>query len=187
MPIVFALVSDCISSHCNWLENKAHPSVSSPYYHPHPMTTCHTCQRLAQRDAGNAPLWDNILRTPYWDVVHSFNSALPGWLVLVLRRHVEAVADLTEEEAGALGILLRQLSIALRETTGCAKTYVIQFAETAEHPHVHVHVVPRMVDLPADYRGVNIFAYLRATADEAVSEAVMNDLARRIRAVFNGL
>ncbi|MCA9934892.1 MAG: HIT family protein [Ardenticatenaceae bacterium] len=150
------------------------------------MTTCHTCERLAQRDAGQAPLWDNILRTPYWDVVHSFNSALPGWLVLVLRRHVEALADLTEEEASALGLLIRQVSAALQETTGCIKTYVMQFAEAAEHPHVHVHLVPRMADLPADRRGANIFGYLTAVEDERVSEDAMNHLAKQIRSVLGG-
>src|SRR5690349_2890677 len=56
---------------------------------------CHTCDLLKRRDEGNAPLWDCIYRTPYWDVVHSYNTALPGWLVLVARRHIAAIAELT--------------------------------------------------------------------------------------------
>jgi diadenosine tetraphosphate (Ap4A) HIT family hydrolase len=63
------------------------------------INTCKTCELLARRDAGLAPVWDNIHRTRHWDVVHSFNTALPGWLVLVCRRHVEAVHNLTGEEA----------------------------------------------------------------------------------------
>ncbi|MDX2136516.1 MAG: hypothetical protein SF123_00350 [Chloroflexota bacterium] len=32
---------------------------------------------------------------------------------------------------------------ALRTTTGCAKTYVAQFAEHLDHPHVHFHIIMR--------------------------------------------
>lgn len=35
------------------------------------MVECYTCQLLSQRDKGASPLWDNIYRTDYWDVVHS--------------------------------------------------------------------------------------------------------------------
>ncbi|MCB0099933.1 MAG: hypothetical protein KDE46_29575, partial [Caldilineaceae bacterium] len=69
------------------------------------MNACHTCTLTARRDAGAAPLWDNIYRTAHWDVVHSFNTSLPGWLVLVARRHMAAVAELTAAEAAELGDL----------------------------------------------------------------------------------
>lgn len=41
--------------------------------------------------------------------------------------------------------------MALRDVTDCLKTYVIQFAEAAEHPHVHFNIVPRMADQPEEY------------------------------------
>lgn len=145
------------------------------------MPACLTCELIRRRDAGEAPLWDSIYRTPAWDVVHSYNTALPGWLVLVARRHIEAVDALTEEEAVELGRLLRRVSLALKTVTGCAKTYVIQFAEAAEHPHVHVHVVARMPDMPPERRGPNVFQYLGVRDDERLSEAAMNDLALKIR------
>lgn len=40
------------------------------------MVRCRTCDHVAQRDAGKAPLWDKIRRTRYWDVAHSFNTSL---------------------------------------------------------------------------------------------------------------
>jgi hypothetical protein len=52
------------------------------------MNTCQTCELVARRDASAAHLWDSIYRTPYWDVAHSYDTALPGWLVLVARGHV---------------------------------------------------------------------------------------------------
>jgi diadenosine tetraphosphate (Ap4A) HIT family hydrolase len=91
---------------------------------------------------------------------------------------------MTEVEAADLGILLRRVSIALRETVGCTKTYVAQFAEAAGHQHVHFHVVPRMADQPDDHRGPNIFKYLGASDADRLSEARMNEIATVIRRVL---
>ena len=62
------------------------------------MTDCKTCKLTAQRDAGTAPLWDCIHRTAHWDIVHSYNTSLLGWLVLVARTHRDSIDQLTEEE-----------------------------------------------------------------------------------------
>jgi len=142
---------------------------------------CKTCELIARRDVGAAPLWDNIQRTQFWDIVHSYNTALPGWLVLVARRHIEAIDELTEDEAAELGCLMRRVSSALRQVTGCLKTYVIQFAEQAEHPHVHFHIVPRMVDQPGDRRGTQIFGYLGVSETERVTEEKMTEVATQIQ------
>ena len=146
------------------------------------MTACRTCELLARRDAGEAPLWDCIVRTPAWDIVHCDDTAVEGWLVLCARRHITSVADLTDDEAAELGPLLRDVSRALQALTGCGKTYVVQFAEHPLHPHVHVHVIPRRPDLPPDRRGPAIFTQLAVPADRRVTEARMNDLATRLRA-----
>lgn len=145
------------------------------------MTACLTCKLTRQRDAGAAPLWDNIWRTAYWDVVHAYNTSLPGWLVLVARRHIEAVAELTEAEAAELGLLQQRVSLLLGEVTGCVKTYIIQFAEAKEHPHVHFHVVPRLADQPEAYRSTNIFGYLGVPEAERVPEADMDAIVLQIR------
>jgi diadenosine tetraphosphate (Ap4A) HIT family hydrolase len=148
------------------------------------MKTCKTCELIANRDAGNAPLWDCIHRTPLWDVVHSYNTALPGWLVLVVRRHIESLDELTDPEAVELGRLIRRVSFALTQVTGCVKTYVIQFADTAEHPHVHFHIIPRLADLPEDRRGTQIFGYLNVPEQERVSQEVMNSIAVKVREIL---
>lgn len=148
------------------------------------MTNCKTCKLVAQRDAGVAPLWDNIHRTAHWDVVHSYNTSLLGWLVLVTRTHRDSIDGLTEEEALELGGLIRAVSIALKQLTGCVKTYVMQFAEHPSHPHVHFHVVPRMAEQPDERRGARIFCYLGVPEEERVSEEAMNEFARAVRRVL---
>ena len=145
------------------------------------MADCVTCALTLQRDKGKAPLWDNIFRTQYWDVVHSFNTGLPGWLVLVARRHIAAIDEMSEAEAAELGNLLRQVSLSLKQVTGCLKTYVMQFAEHPQHPHVHFHVVPRLKDQPDTHRGPKVMNYLKVSEAEYVDEATMNALSEQIR------
>lgn len=154
------------------------------------MNDCKTCALRDQREAGNAPLWDDIYRTAYWHVVHSYNTALPGWLVLVSRRHMAAIDEMTEAEAAELGLLIRRVSVALREVVGCAKTYVAQFAEAQGHNHVHFHIVPRQPDQPLDRTGPNVFKYLGVPDSERISDDQMNhigaEIRRRLQALSNG-
>ena len=145
------------------------------------MSNCYTCDLVTRRNDGTAPLWDNIHRTAAWDVVHSYNTSLPGWLVLITKRHVVAIDGLTEAESAELGLLLRHLSIILKEIVGCTKTYVMQFAEAAEHPHVHFHLVPRMAEQPVERRGPKSIGYLGVPEDERLSESAMNEIAVQVR------
>ncbi|HFQ94059.1 MAG TPA: HIT family protein [Anaerolineae bacterium] len=151
------------------------------------MTKCYTCELILQRDKGAAPLWDNIYRTQYWDVVHSYNTGLPGWLVLVSRRHIEAIDEMSDDEVSELGILIREVSIILKQITDCLKTYVLQFAEHPKHPHVHFHIVPRMKDQPEERRGAGVMGYLGVPESERVDENVMNEMGEQIRQMLCNL
>lgn len=145
------------------------------------MAYCRTCELLERRDRGEAPDWDAIVRTEAWDVVHCDGTSLLGWIVLVVRRHVAAVADLTEDEAAALGPLVHHVSRALHDLVGCEKTYIVQFAESPDHRHVHVHVIPRAPGLEDERQGPRIFNLLGVPGSERVSEADMNVFAASLR------
>lgn len=151
------------------------------------MSTCNSCQRIHDRNAGKAPLWDEIYRSRFWDVVHAYNSSYLGWLVLVLRRHAEAIDELAADEALELGSLLRQVSLALKQELGCSKTYVMQFSESPDHPHVHFHVVARMPEQAPEDRAYRIFRHLGAPLEQRCGEEQLNQLARGIRARLNAL
>jgi diadenosine tetraphosphate (Ap4A) HIT family hydrolase len=142
---------------------------------------CKTCELILRRDAGQAPLWDAIFRSPRWDVVHAFGTSIEGWMVLVVRRHITSVSALTDEEASELGGLIRDVSVAIEGVIGCEKTYVVQFAEHREHPHVHVHVIPRARDLPDEQQGPRIFSLLGLQEDDCVPEARRNKIAEELR------
>ncbi|MEV7381888.1 HIT family protein [Streptomyces lydicus] len=111
---------------------------------------------------------------------------MPGWLVLLPRRHVAAVHDLTHAEASALGMWQVKLSRALRSMTGCAKTYVVQFAEAEGFAHVHFHIVPRTADLQPEHRGPGIFELLRRPEQEQVTADQADQIAHSLRAQLHG-
>jgi diadenosine tetraphosphate (Ap4A) HIT family hydrolase len=144
------------------------------------MSGCVTCELIRRRDQRAAPRWDRIHRTANWDVVHAFGTSVEGWLVLVARRHITAVSDMTDDEAAELGPLVKNVSLAVQAVAGCDKTYVVQFAEHRDHPHVHVHVIPRAPDLPEEHQGPRIFALLGVTEREAVPDRRMDEIADSI-------
>ncbi len=145
------------------------------------MDDCNACELVARRDAGEAPLWDCILRTDHWDVVHAFGTSLEGWLVLVSRQHRYSVAELTEAEAVELGSLVRRVSAALHEVVGCEKTYIVQLAEQEGFRHVHVHIVPRASDLPHDHRGPRVFGLMGLPQEQWVPEERRDQIAAQLR------
>jgi diadenosine tetraphosphate (Ap4A) HIT family hydrolase len=136
---------------------------------------CFSCNSNDQFDT--LPARERIAADEYWRVVHATGTTLPGWLVLVPRRHVLAIADLTDAEAANLGRWQVRLSRALHAVTGCVKTYVVQFSEAEGFAHIHFHVVPRMADLPVERRGPKVFAYLGAPEDQRVDNVRMDALA----------
>jgi len=141
---------------------------------------CYTCARNAESD--QAQTWEHIASDDLWRVAHAFNSALPGWLVLMPRRHVTAIANLTDDEARALGTWQVRLSRALHEALGCQKTYVAQFAEAEGFSHVHFHIVPRPPDLPGDLRGPRIFRLLGAADRPHIGEDQMTQISATLAA-----
>jgi diadenosine tetraphosphate (Ap4A) HIT family hydrolase len=140
---------------------------------------CHTCELNDQFD--ELPLRERIYLDESWRVAHGW-SALPGWLVVALRRHAVALDELTATEAVALGQVLRAASVALRHTVGCEKTYVILFAEHPRYPHVHLHVVPRMPWFTENDKATEVFRFLNVPEGDQVEVAERERLASEIRA-----
>lgn len=142
------------------------------------------CQTCAIADAEADTPRGSIVTTSHWRAAHALNTSLPGWLVLVAREHVTALDALDAEGHAELGTLLGQLSQALRTLTQCEKTYVMQFSETPGHHHLHVHLVPRMSDLPEDRTGPKVFGYLDVPEDEQIPPAERDRIGLAIRSTL---
>ena len=133
------------------------------------MTTapeCRICDLNARLEQGALPLRERIAHDAHWRVACA-SVALPGWLVLASRRHVPAVAQLSDAEAIALGAWQARLSRALQQATGCQKTYIACYAEREGYRHVHFHIVPRADSLPPSLHGPGIFELLKPEAPPA--------------------
>lgn len=143
--------------------------------------SCVTCR--ANRDELTTP-GGVIHQDALWRLEHTFEPIpLVGWLVLKPLRHVENVAELTAEEAAAMGTLIQRASAALTAETGCAKVYVCVFAEAANAAHVHVHLIARPSDLPRERRGPGVFDYLREAVRSRQNQADVAEAARLAMAV----
>jgi len=147
---------------------------------------CFSCDQEVTIGAESASPAERIYVDGLWRVAHAFDSSLRGWLVVVPRRHVTSIADLTGAEAAALGPLLRRVSLALRDVVRCAKTYVIQFGEADGFAHLHFHVVPRMPDLPPEHRGPRVFHYLSRPEAEWLTAGARAEIARSLAARLAG-
>ena len=141
-------------------------------------TDCYSCKGNA--DIDRLPLRERIAVDEFWRAGHAFNSSLPGWLVLLPLRHVATIAELTDAEAASLGSWQVRLSRTLHVVTGCAKTYVAQFAEAEGFAHVHFHIVARPADLADENRGPRVFGLLGSADRPHVDDATMDQLAVKL-------
>lgn len=144
---------------------------------------CFACTNTASAEL---PDREQLIRTEHWRVAHAFDTALPGWSVLLPTRHVTAFADLPAEAAAELGPMLHGLSRALTEVVGCVKTYQMQFSEKDGFSHLHVHLVPRPAELAPELRGPRIFGLLDVDTEQRVPAERMDDLARQLRSRLAG-
>jgi diadenosine tetraphosphate (Ap4A) HIT family hydrolase len=103
---------------------------------------------------------------------HAYPCGMVGWLVLVLKRHAEALHELSPEEFTELGKLLSQVAIILHQELGCEKEYIACFGEAAHFNHIHFHVVAKAHNLPDELRGPGIFRMLKVTDEEAPRDMI---------------
>lgn len=129
---------------------------------------CYPCAR--EREFPDLPARELIAHDEYWRVAHATGVDMPGWLVLVPRRHVMEVAELTDGEADGLGTWQAALARALRDELGTEKTYVASFGEAAGF-HLHFHIIARPVVLSESLRGPRVFGMAGAVDDERAERA----------------
>ena len=108
---------------------------------------------ICQKHLGHGPLTGEFVgRSDGFRIYHAMTNeagtAPLGWLFIESERHVPYLADLTEQEATALGRLRSRLAAAVRKVLGAE--YVLTFVLGLGVAHFHEHVVPRMPGTPDD-------------------------------------
>lgn len=96
-----------------------------------------------------------------------------GWLIVEPKRHAPGLADLTDEEAQALGLLVARLSRALKAVAGAEHVYAFVLGHHVSH--LHMHLLPRYPGTPREYWGVNIDEWPGAPQGDAEALAGLCD------------
>lgn len=116
---------------------------------------CLACSTLAGKVQAPGGV---IYQDNYWVVEHSLSPVLVrGYFIIKLKRHCEHLAELTPEEARALGGIIQSTCLALSKVIKPDKIHVCSWGE--EVKHIHFHVIPRTRDMPVG--NLKLLIYLR--------------------------
>jgi diadenosine tetraphosphate (Ap4A) HIT family hydrolase len=135
------------------------------------------CKLCANNETAeiDLPPRERVLMDDHWRVVVN-RSSLPGWLLVICRRHIESLSELTSAEEAAIGPILADGTRALGDVVGCVKSYVMLFAEGTKH--LHFSLVPRMADIPEHLKGAGVSGY--HTEAPVLSEPELDELAEKL-------
>lgn len=112
------------------------------------MTPVETCISCATVSGSFVPPGGVVFEDQYWIVVLRANPVrFPCLPLLILKRHCEDMAELIGDESASLGQLMQLTSQVLNKALQPAKVHFGIYAEDVKH--IHVHVFPRMSNMPA--------------------------------------
>ena len=103
---------------------------------------------------GGAIYEDDLVYASHVQIPEGQATAYLGYLMVEPRRHAAGLADLTDAEAQAMGLMVTRLSRAL--TAVMEAEYIYSFVLGHRAAHLHVHVVPRYPGAPREYWGVHV-------------------------------
>ena len=143
---------------------------------------CSACAELQGRiTAPGGVIFDNGL----WFVSHHTGPFTdPGELIVKPRRHCESLAELSREEAEALGLVLWSAVRALEREIPAERIYAVSFNERIRH--LHFLLLPRTRQMPRGHvisdlyrRARNLLRQMRLSRNPTAAERA--DAAARIR------
>src|SRR5262245_45294683 len=106
-----------------------------------------SCISCATVSGAFLPPGGTAFETPKWMVVLRANPVrFPCLPLMILKRHCKDMAELDQEECSSLGPLIQLTARVLSVVVKLAKVHFGIYAEQVKH--IHVHVFPRMPDMP---------------------------------------
>jgi diadenosine tetraphosphate (Ap4A) HIT family hydrolase len=149
------------------------------------VTTCVSCATLSgARPPPGGILYDDT----HWVVFLRARPLLaPGQGFMVLKRHCEHLGELIPDELAALGRVMRHTQCAYDLAIQPAKVHFGLYAEGVKH--LHLHVIPRMPDMPAGnipLTFLHVWSELLAVMrlKRPFADAVVQEAAERLRQAF---
>jgi diadenosine tetraphosphate (Ap4A) HIT family hydrolase len=110
-----------------------------------------------------------IAEGTYWIVEHAYPTSIRAWLVIVLKRHAEALHELNQEEFTELAQIQYRLAQIMGQDAQTEKEYTMCFAEAEHFHHIHFHFVAKPKDLPAEAKGPCVFSQLNVDKQHTLS------------------
>lgn len=147
--------------------------------------TCISCRTLA---GAVAPPGGVVYDTPHWAVfLRSRPLLVPGQGFIVLRRHCEDIAALTDDEAASLGVVVRQVAAAYNAVLAPERVHIGLYGEGVRH--IHLHVMPRMRGMPEGNIPLTLLGQWyellqRLGLRHGYTDATVAEVAVALRAVF---
>lgn len=143
---------------------------------------CYPCRSISgEKRISPGPF---IYEGKYWLVDHAYPTKLKGWLVIVAKRHAEALHELTREEFAELMEIGERTIKLLHDVLQCEKEYFMCLAEKENFHHLHFHVVPRAHDFPAEFIGAKSFGLLRVEEAEAIPKEEIKEFCEGLKNKF---
>lgn len=144
---------------------------------------CYSCKSISgEKRISPGPI---VYEGKNWLIEHAYPSKLKGWLVLVTKRHVEALHELNEEEFIELGEICSKTTKILHEFLNCEKEYSMCLAEVEHFNHIHFHIVPKPKDLPKEFWGAKVFAMLKVDEKDAIPKEEIKEFCEHLKNRFN--
>lgn len=103
---------------------------------------------------GGAIYEDDLVYIGHAQIREGQATAYLGYLMVEPKRHVPGVAELTDVEAQAIGLMVARLSKVLKASEKAEHVYVFVLGDFVHH--LHVHVVPRYPGAPREYWGIHV-------------------------------
>lgn len=118
-------------------------------------------------------LWDDDdwLAGPVMDV--------PGWVMIMTKRHAEGTWALNDAEAASFGIVLRDLMGLIKELTGAPRLHYMVAGEAVLH--YHTVIIPRLEDQVPIWATADLVRRGQELADPPAANAMTERLLERLR------
>jgi diadenosine tetraphosphate (Ap4A) HIT family hydrolase len=143
---------------------------------------CYTCKSNSgeKRVSPGCTIYEG----KHWLIEHAYPSKLKGWLVIITKRHVETLHELTKEEFIELGEICEKTTKILHEELNCEKEYSMCLAEKEHFNHIHFHIVPKPHNLPRELRGSKIFEMLKVEEKDALPHQEIKEFCEMLKSKF---
>lgn len=143
--------------------------------------TCFVCRKhrgLEFIPGGHVYEDDLVFCGHSWSVENNESPYLGGFIVEP-KRHVPTWAELNDDEAKQIGIVIRDVSRALKKLPDTEHIYVFVLGHHVAH--LHIWVVPRYAGTPREYWGLNVFEWSNRPLG---TKAAVEEICSRVRSLL---